>query len=78
MKLEEFLANFNYKCPKCGNDWEFAVILKNGRSGHIWNSPIIEDPEEALYLGDEWDEISEEEVELVYCPYCNETIYSED
>jgi len=76
MKLDDIWDLF--PCPSCGNDYAYYVTIKmpqgEERYGKVWNTGLIEDPERALYLGDEWNELAESEVLYVSCT-CGKTIY---
>jgi len=73
MRVEDVFDLF--PCRNCKNNYKLYVKTKSGRSGYVWNTCVIEDPETSLYLGDEWDEISDVEVEVVICPYCDSVLF---
>ena len=75
MKLVDVYGLF--PCPFCGQNIKFNVKLKNGKSGKVWNDLAIGDPNEAIAVGDEWDEILDEKVEEVRCPFCFNVVFTE-
>jgi len=69
-----------FPCPKCGNNYAYYVAIKTPqggeRYGKVWNTGAIENPEIALYDGDEWNEdMASSKVLHVKCPECNNTVF---
>jgi len=73
MTLDDIFGEKLPRCPNCLQDKRFVVKLENGRYGKVWNSPFIEDPDTALYLGDEYDELADKRVTYVKCLECGWT-----
>jgi len=66
-----------FPCPFCGQSTKFNVKLKNGKSGKIWNDLAIGHPEQTIAVGEEWNDVLNEEVEEVRCPFCFNIVFRE-